>query len=402
MQSRCRPSRRPNPRLYQVGDVVWACRQVKSDKKRERVDKLLYQFTGPWKITAHVDGASYEIQHCNSNRKDKKHAADLYPIPENMVPFMPVDGADNQYGQLYKPIGLTPYAEAGIKGFQPPQPFKASAHFASIGTYKDFHFPTLAELIDDITPYPWHNEAKKLAFYSGDQIETLPVLAYTGPPPQPPTYSPPTIPTLPTLMASIISSSDKLFFVSHSFGNDSHREWRLMRVAFQDSVAFYPSYLQDGRFLVEFYILHDSDVRFNCINQRYWLQYHATTDIATPTSISETHLIRPSDSSNAYAKRHKLVPFRQWINLTHSDTYIHGPFDFALINGRQSRDRVSAIDWDALRSHKDMFNNTLPREDLPTYSIHVDRGAHVAFCSAVIASQLESSAQQADHSSMYR
>ena len=65
-------------------------------------------------------------------------------------------------------------------------------------------------------------------------------------------------------------------------------------------------------------------------------------------------------------------------------------------------DLVSADDWDALRSHKDMFNNTLPREDLPTYSIHVDRGAHVAFCSAVIASQLESSAQQADHSSMYR
>jgi hypothetical protein len=113
-------------------------------------------------------------------------------------------------------------------------------------------------------------------------------------------------------------------------------------------------------------------------------------DIITPTLTSDTHLIRPSDTSEAYANRHKLVPFRQWINLTHEDSYIHGPFDFAVVRGRKTRDRIDQRDWDVLSKHTSMFQNEIPRFDLPTYSIHVDRGVHVTHRDDSTVAQLHS------------
>jgi hypothetical protein len=135
-----------------------------------------------------------------------------------------------------------------------------------------------------------------------------------------------------------------------------------------------------GWYLFEFYICHPSDWRYNAINQRYWLQYHRLNEVATPSPSTDAHLIRPSDTSDSYANCHKLVPFRKWLNISHLDTFIHGPFDFASIRGRKSRDRISQDDWDILGQHISMFNkNPLPKFDVPTYSIHVDRGAHVTY-----------------------
>ena len=140
-----------------------------------------------------------------------------------------------------------------------------------------------------------------------------------------------------------------------------------------------PSCLQDGQFLIKFYSLHHDDIRFNSTNQRYWLKYHLFDDITTPTSSSTTHFIRPSDTSEAHASKCKLVPFRRWLNLTHSDTYIHGPFDFTSVHGRKTRDCISQSNWDALTKQSSMFHNPTPWFDLPSYSIHVDRGVHIVF-----------------------
>jgi hypothetical protein len=68
---------------------------------------------------------------------------------------------------------------------------------------------------------------------------------------------------------------------------------------------------------------------------------------------------------------------RQWVSLTHESTYIHGPFDFATIHGRKTRDRVTETDWNVLISQRGLYTNDPPSLDLPTYSIHVDRGVHV-------------------------
>jgi hypothetical protein len=84
------------------------------------VDKLQFAYTGPWRITALLKGASYELEHCQKpGRKEKKHASDLSPYPLELIPFQPVDGADTRYGQLYKPITAHPFKEAGIKGILP-------------------------------------------------------------------------------------------------------------------------------------------------------------------------------------------------------------------------------------------------------------------------------------------
>jgi hypothetical protein len=90
-----------------------------------------------------------------------------------------------------------------------------------------------------------------------------------GPPPAAPAHSIPTIPAIHLLTATIISSTDKLFFVSHSIGANNSREWRLARIAFNDSVSLYPSCTLDGRFIFKFYIGHPSDWCYNAVNQRY-------------------------------------------------------------------------------------------------------------------------------------
>ena len=99
---------------------------------------------------------------------------------------------------------------------------------------------------------------------------------------------------------------------------------------------------------------------------------------------------------------HKLLPFWKFINLTHSDTFIHGPFDFSTINNRKSRDRICQSDWDILKSHCDLFHNPLPRFDVPTYSVHVDAGAHTTFYSAALSGDLFSSAQRTLHTPRQR
>ena len=167
---------------------------------------------------------------------------------------------------------------------------------------------------------------------------------------------------------------DKLFFITYAIGEAKH-EWCLVRVAFNDSIALYPSALQDGRFLVEFFVSHPADVRYNATNQCFWLQYCPRNGVSH--GHLDAHLIAPSDTSEERATRHHLLPIRCWANLTHADTYIHGPFDFATVNGRKTRDRVDMEAWNALAANSLMFCNATPRFDLPSYSIHVDRGVHM-------------------------
>jgi hypothetical protein len=148
---------------------------------------------------------------------------------------------------------------------------------------------------------------------------------------------------------------------------------------FEQSVELSPSCMQTGKFLVDFYISHPADWRFNAVNQRFWLQYFKESDVLHPDQASETHLVRPSPSSAGYAIRHHLVPARKYVQLLHEDTFIHGPFDFATVNNRKTRDRISKKNWQVLASFSHLFQNPLPSFDVPTYSVHVDNGVHIVF-----------------------
>ncbi len=217
-----------------------------------------------------------------------------------------MDGADTRYGQLYKPIGAHTFKEAGIKGFTPPSPFKVPANFIDIGYFKEFRWPTLAELIDNIEPFPWRDNEEHHMMMSDNNPISPPVM-YNGPPPLLPLASKPepSTPTITTLAPLIISSTDKLFFIARKIGMADCYEWRLVPVAFQDSVSLYLPCLQDRCFLVEFYMAHPVDACYNAINQCYWLQYR---DRNSPTfGTMDMHLITPSDTSADRALRHHLV-----------------------------------------------------------------------------------------------
>ena len=73
-------SRRRDPRVYLPGDIVFVCRTTRSDAARGLVGKLEYAFTGPWRVTGSLHGASYSLEHChNAACTEKKYAADLVP-----------------------------------------------------------------------------------------------------------------------------------------------------------------------------------------------------------------------------------------------------------------------------------------------------------------------------------
>jgi hypothetical protein len=77
---------------------------------------LQFAYTGPWKVVAILDGASYALEHAKfPNKKDTKHASDLSPYPAELIAFEPMDGPDTRYGQLYKPISSTALNEDGKK-----------------------------------------------------------------------------------------------------------------------------------------------------------------------------------------------------------------------------------------------------------------------------------------------
>jgi hypothetical protein len=93
-------------------------------------------------------------------QKEKKHASDLSPYPVELIPFQPVNGANTRYEQLYKPISANPFKEAGLKGFDPIQPYKVSANFSITNQCAAFYWLSLSELNDEFAPFPWANDAK--------------------------------------------------------------------------------------------------------------------------------------------------------------------------------------------------------------------------------------------------
>jgi hypothetical protein len=177
-----------------------------------------------------------------------------------------VDGADTQYGQIYKPISAHPFKEAGLKDFSPIQPLRVAANHAQTNQCAVFHWPSLSELNDEIAPFSWASNEEYGRYMSGDSVSTLPVLT-TGPPPAAPNHSIPGVPVIHLLTAAIIESMDRLFFVSHNTGANEAWEWHLAWVAFTDSVSIYLSCMLDGGFIFDFYICHPEDWQCNAVNQ---------------------------------------------------------------------------------------------------------------------------------------
>ena len=191
-----------------------------------------------------LDGASYELDLVHSpGKREKKHAADLSPYPVKMIALQSLDGADNRFGQLYKPISAEPFASARLKGYYPTNPYRleATATLNLRTPIEPFHWPTLSELNDDMDQHfwvqDWEYQKWRRDFFEA-QWKPVPNLLHgtaPGPPPAAPWVSIPVIPSLEALNAVLVLSDDKLFFISFSIGPNV-REWRLAQLDFDASV----------------------------------------------------------------------------------------------------------------------------------------------------------------------
>ena len=175
-----------------------------------------------------------------------------------------------------------------------------------------------------------------------------------------PTTSALTTPKISELHARLLKSRDCLFFISWTVPSTSTQEWQLIRVAYSDTMSVHPDCIQDGKFLVDFYVLHHDDKAYYAPNQRYWLEYHHQDEPVRMDHRTSYHLVKPSAESELYARRQGLYPYRQWCYVNHSDVYIHGPFDFALNARGATHDRVSTSDWEALIGAQHMYDNEPP------------------------------------------
>ena len=213
-------SRWRNTSIYNPDDIVFACHAVWSDASKGWVGKLKFSFMGPWRVIGSAGDRSYNIEHCHHpTQQMKKQAADLTPYPAELIPFEPINSPNTQYSQLHRAIDPHPFKEAGNSGFLPLQPFKVPAKFININNHTDFWWPTL-ELNNDIDKFPWSSNKKRHKYFE-DYTPFCPYIIYTEPPPEPP-VSPlvpeQSTPSIRSLVPFIISSSDKLFFISHSIG----------------------------------------------------------------------------------------------------------------------------------------------------------------------------------------
>ncbi len=172
-------SLQPDPCEYSVGKTVFSQHAVRSYASKGQVDKIEFKYKGPWEVVENLSGSSYKIHHKIKNTVDKRHTTHLSPYPLELILFEPIEGPDNQYGQLHQLISKDTYEIAGIKGFQLAQPFKSN--LASANTQQNqFHFPTLAELNDKL--FPWE-KGEELSLTNDsytnimNSVETLPVMA---------------------------------------------------------------------------------------------------------------------------------------------------------------------------------------------------------------------------------
>jgi hypothetical protein len=146
------------------------------------------------------------------------------------------------------------------------------------------------------------------------------------------------------------------------------REWKLAQIDFHRSLQQYPTCLQDGRFLMEFFIEHHRDQSLDICNRQYWLEYHKTN---SHKSISvDYHILQPSQYSAGMASSMGLTPYREWIQVDDPSVVLHGPFNFVTLNNRKTCDRVAEQDWFILKERQAFYHNQVPT--IPQRIMHVD------------------------------
>jgi hypothetical protein len=297
-----------HPREFKVDDIVFTNVQVQSKQITGTVGKLAYIKRGPYRIIKDYQGGSYELEPLvgRSRATIKKHGSDLYLSPRSLIPHIPVQTSDQAFGDLQKKTISNPYKIIGLEGYKPAQPWSAPAATSNIhlAVLEDVpSFPSLKELDDEFDGWPESGNP-----FINKDISTPAIPAESI---KDNILSLPTsIRTKSTIVADLVRSEDKLFFIAYARErNQERREWKLARIDFKRSLQQHPTCLQDGRFLMEFFIEHHRDKQLDVRSRRYWLEYHKTNSHKL-ISI-DYHILQPSQYSETTAEAMELVTYKE-------------------------------------------------------------------------------------------
>ena len=352
---------------FRIGDIVFARRQVKSNKQKGIVDKAQFQSTGPWIVVTDLKNGSYELQSIkNKNKIEKQHASNLDLCPSYFLPQQPLIGTDNSYSQINKDIQHNRFKHAGINEkpandkdnlratFQPDFQALASEIATTLPT-----IPSSEQLNDSSQASNSANDV----ISNNDDVEEGNIQNSSQL--QPRKFEKTTLESqqpqhiLSILIPKLISSQDKLFFISHAYKHHRRREWKLVQLDLKATMEFNPTALTDGKFLVKYLIAHPHDSEYKVSQQRFWPHYHKK-GLAMDDFTTSVKFIRPAPESDVVATKHNLTQVRFWVKLDDPSVYIHGPFEFAIVNGRKTVDKIDEKDWKILKANSDKYHDDGP------------------------------------------
>ena len=347
---------------FKVGDLVLARKQVQSNKAKGRVDKTEYVSTGPWIITADYGNGSYLLQHSQNPEKQEKRLASMLELcPSYFIPQKPLIGSDHAYSEIHKEIRHTRYKSAGISeepAKMAPLQLNDTPELQVLANQMSVTLPPFPSLSDLNIQYSSgmeelyeQNEETEGSFSNS---QALPRNS------QKTNVEPTQLQTeLTILVPRIISSTDKLFFIAHSYSGQQRKEWKLVQLDFSETMRLNPQSITNGRFLVNFLIAHPHDSSYTLTQQRYWPHYH-NISIPMDEHSSKIKFIRPGPEASEFATKNNLTPVRFWVQLNDPSVLIHGPFEFAVSNGRKTIDKIAAKDWEVLIANAKKYDDFAP------------------------------------------
>jgi hypothetical protein len=165
-----------------------------------------------------------------------------------------------------------------VEGYEPARPWAAPAATAGVDMANLVSvppFPTVQDVDNEFDGWPesgnpfieWETPVVQ------PKEKTTDTQAFSA--------TPGIAPMTSKLVADIVCSEDKLFFVAYSQERSQRRkEWKLVRVDFRASLSKNPSCLQNGRFLVEFLIQHHRDTILDIRQRKFWLEYASSIQLS--------------------------------------------------------------------------------------------------------------------------